>query len=139
MEFCSLDSMQCPHDHSDLDFRQKEEVVGHVCKGCSGIFLTAIGVDRFKVIHQTDVLQLIDRQQLSPSSKINCPNCSTKMSLVLIDDIEIDVCTHCTGIWFDKAEVAKIIEMYGDKPRYEGNGWYVFLEVLSWFSGGGRC
>ncbi len=127
--------MQCPHDHSALEYRQKENVVGHVCKACQGIFLTAKGVKWFKLNYETDVLAAIPKDCLVVKSAICCPNCNSTMSLVNVDGIEIDVCKHCTGIWFDLDEVAKIIERYGSNKGQEKEGWDVLGDVLSWLIG----
>ncbi len=35
---------------------------------------------------------------------MNCPKCHAKMEIVRISGIEIDRCTRCRGIWFDRQE-----------------------------------
>lgn len=39
---------------------------------------------------------------------MQCPKCSETMKEVLLDDIEIDQCTGCSGIWFDKGEAEEL-------------------------------
>ncbi len=123
--------MKCPRDHAELNIRQREGVVGQVCKTCQGIFLTSTGVKLFKVNHQTDVLENIPETCLQVKAKTFCPNCYSKMSLVKMDDIEIDVCSDCTGIWFDKNEASKIAKNYNPNTPRDENGWYLFFEAVS--------
>lgn len=39
---------------------------------------------------------------------IFCPLCWTEMEIIRIDDLEIDVCSRCSGIWCDAMELEKI-------------------------------
>lgn len=42
---------------------------------------------------------------------MNCPTCSSLLSEVTIDNIQLDVCTEgCGGIWFDRFELQKMDE-----------------------------
>ena len=35
---------------------------------------------------------------------MQCPKCSGNMQVVTVDDIDVDRCTRCEGIWFDLRE-----------------------------------
>ncbi|GAB4335985.1 MAG: zf-TFIIB domain-containing protein [Desulfobulbaceae bacterium] len=39
---------------------------------------------------------------------MNCPKCEAEMELVRICGVEIDRCTRCRGIWFDRQEQDRI-------------------------------
>jgi len=39
---------------------------------------------------------------------MKCPKCSVKMHKRMIDDIELDECRTCEGIWFDKDELRQV-------------------------------
>lgn len=41
---------------------------------------------------------------------MNCPNCTTQLSLADRQGIEIDYCPQCRGVWLDRGELDKIIE-----------------------------
>lgn len=41
---------------------------------------------------------------------MNCPRCQGGMQTKKRNDIELDVCPSCGGVWFDKGEVDKVIE-----------------------------
>jgi len=36
-----------------------------------------------------------------------CPKCSDQMEIQMIEDVEIDLCKKCSGIWFDQDELRK--------------------------------
>ena len=38
---------------------------------------------------------------------MQCPKCNDKMEVEKIEDVEIDVCTKCAGVWFDQDELRK--------------------------------
>lgn len=50
-------------------------------------------------------------------SLLVCPNCKVEMKSINREDIEIDVCTNCYGIWLDKGELEKLITVA--KTQYE--------------------
>lgn len=35
---------------------------------------------------------------------MKCPKCAADMETVVFNEIEIDRCTHCFGLWFDQLE-----------------------------------
>ncbi len=40
-----------------------------------------------------------------------CPRCSVKMKKWKKNDVIIDVCPSCEGMWLDKGEIEKLVEM----------------------------
>ena len=46
---------------------------------------------------------------------MDCPRCKTAMNQRKRDDVEIDVCPQCNGVWLDGGELAKVLEM--DRAR----------------------
>jgi len=51
---------------------------------------------------------------------INCPRCKTAMEIVRVDDVDLERCTSCAGIFFDNFELKKLDE------AHEGKGSEVF-------------
>jgi len=43
---------------------------------------------------------------------MNCPKCSNQMGIKRIDDVEINICNTCSGIWFDQGELRKAKDKY---------------------------
>jgi len=39
----------------------------------------------------------------------NCPACSTEMRTETIDDVQLDVCPQCAGVWFDPEELRTLL------------------------------
>ena len=50
---------------------------------------------------------------------LSCPHCRHfALEPVHLQDIEVDVCTHCGGMWFDAAELDQVIRQYDpDYPK----------------------
>ncbi len=42
---------------------------------------------------------------------MKCPNCSVDLTIGERKNIEIDFCPKCRGIWLDRGELDKIIEL----------------------------
>ena len=39
-----------------------------------------------------------------------CPNCSEGMQEIKRNDVQIDVCTKCRGVWLDRGELEKLLQ-----------------------------
>ena len=54
---------------------------------------------------------------------MKCCRCHTEMLIIEKKGIEIDYCPNCYGIWLDKGELKKIMELigeyYSDKQNYQ--------------------
>jgi PAT family beta-lactamase induction signal transducer AmpG len=42
------------------------------------------------------------------SGAMRCPKCRADMEQVFVDDIEVDRCSSCHGLWFDSGELSKL-------------------------------
>lgn len=42
---------------------------------------------------------------------MNCPVCETKLRTITKHSVEVDICPDCKGVWLDRGELDKIIEM----------------------------
>ena len=42
---------------------------------------------------------------------MNCPNCGTRMRIMDKYGVEIDICPDCKGVWLDRGELDKIIDL----------------------------
>jgi uncharacterized protein len=42
---------------------------------------------------------------------MNCPVCETKLRTIERTGIEIDLCPDCKGVWLDRGELDKLVEM----------------------------
>ena len=46
-----------------------------------------------------------------------CPTCHNVMIVVEYEKVELDYCTHCSGVWFDSGELELMLELM----RLEGS------------------
>lgn len=53
-----------------------------------------------------------------PSSDLDCPKCDGKLRETDYENIKIDVCDQCSGVWLDAGELAQIVE------KDEQGGWF---------------
>lgn len=44
------------------------------------------------------------------TSKIDCPKCDGKLVETDFENIKIDVCQNCSGVWFDAGELAQVMD-----------------------------
>lgn len=42
---------------------------------------------------------------------MNCPVCDTKLRAVEKMGVEVDICPDCKGVWLDRGELEKLIEL----------------------------
>jgi len=52
----------------------------------------------------------------SQAGALECPKCDGKLIETAYENIKIDVCNNCTGVWLDAGELARIT----DKDKGEG-------------------
>jgi len=48
---------------------------------------------------------------------MKCPSCSTELKMSERNNIEIDYCPQCRGVWLDRGELDKIIERASSENR----------------------
>ena len=44
-------------------------------------------------------------------SDMQCPNCSVQMQLMQRNEVDIDYCPSCKGVWLDRGEIDKIAKI----------------------------
>ncbi len=49
---------------------------------------------------------------------MKCPNCNVNLSLTDRNNVEIDYCPECRGVWLDRGELDKIIERSSQSVTY---------------------
>jgi uncharacterized protein with PIN domain len=52
------------------------------------------------------------------TGKSNCPKCDGKLIETDYENIKIDVCNKCTGVWLDAGELAQIVH------KDTNEGWF---------------
>lgn len=49
----------------------------------------------------------------------DCPKCDGKLVETDFENVKVDVCDKCTGVWFDAGELAQILHQDSDDK-----GWF---------------
>lgn len=49
--------------------------------------------------------------------ELQCPKCDGTLHETDYEDIKIDVCNKCAGVWFDAGELAQVVD------KNENSGW----------------
>jgi Zn-finger nucleic acid-binding protein len=52
---------------------------------------------------------------------MECPKCNSDMEKITYENIEVDRCTNCRGIWFDMLEQEKLKAMEGSQSIDTGD------------------
>ena len=55
------------------------------------------------------------------SNRMKCPRCSATMETVQIEDVQIDRCTKCGGLWFDEFELGDLRPKKGSEKIDTGH------------------
>ena len=48
---------------------------------------------------------------------LNCPKCDGKLVETNYENVSVDVCDKCSGVWFDAGELAQVVD------KNENSGW----------------
>jgi len=106
--------MKCPVEQSELIRHAGSGVAFHYCGQCHGLFLNreelmaclrggSVAAGQSGPPAQSyDVTQMIVKR--------HCPSCeSASMVDKILDDVAIDICPDCKGVWFDAGELDKLL------------------------------
>ncbi len=50
---------------------------------------------------------------------MNCPVCNIPLKQISCENQEINLCTKCGGVWFDKGELLKVVNSLLDKNKVD--------------------
>jgi len=99
--------MNCPRCSKALSEIDNEGVTMDFCSDCKGIWFDAGEVaSYFELSRDLPMIAAAERQE--QASSMSCPRCSSSMTQMLYappNQLTIDQCTSCGGMWFDKGEV----------------------------------
>ena len=66
--------------------------------------------------------ELLDKMRakisMENAGEMNCPKCDGKLVETNHENIKIDVCNKCTGVWLDAGEMAQIVHTDNEE------GWF---------------
>jgi len=131
--------MRCPRDNQLLNRKMSERLFGNGCRKCDGIFLAG----KKSFAYQNKIDKQLKEHTIQnfkiPESQLHCPDCNNIMRVTMVDNIEIDICAQCLGVWFDKSEAHAVIKKYNQNDDSEQSTNLIpfpseFVHILSkWF------
>jgi Zn-finger nucleic acid-binding protein len=104
-------AIDCPRCNTILD-RKEIEIFGpnifiDICPKCGGIWLDD-GELKKLLKHKKLSDHLTKEIGIKSTSKLICPRCGGLMDIEHADDIDVDVCLTCNGVWLDKGELQEL-------------------------------
>ena len=94
--------MRCPRDRNLLVQYKDEGTLLWRCDVCSGAFISSLPSDDSRHMHRTKI-----RPEWDP--EIQCPADSTKMQGFHYQDVIVDMCEKCHGVWLDSDEIPIVL------------------------------
>jgi Zn-finger nucleic acid-binding protein len=89
-----------------------------VCPKCEGLWLDKGEIK--KLIKNKKLTDYLTKDIGTQSkSKLICPRCGGLMDIETADEVEVDVCLTCNGVWLDKGELQDLEAK--SKTRFKGD------------------
>ncbi len=120
-EFLSK-KIECPKCFVETN-RKEIDVLGpniyiDECPKCDGLWLDAGELD--KLLRDKKIADYLTKDIGTQSkSKLICPRCGGLMDIEAADEVEVDVCLTCNGVWLDAGELEDLKEK--SKNGFEGD------------------
>lgn len=51
-----------------------------------------------------------EKKRLKELHHLRCPKCGNSLEQTVMDDVAVDICPACHGVWLDDGELAKLTE-----------------------------
>lgn len=55
---------------------------------------------------------------------LNCPVCRSALKEIVKDGVLIDVCSECRGVWLDRGELDKLLDIACEKNEHQVARWF---------------
>lgn len=104
-------SSKCPHCAKELALTKIEGGVVYLCPQCGGL-LVGLGLLKRKMDPKLVQSVWMKAQSQGRAGNCVCPTCPHPMKVIEVpignSQFDVDVCSNCYHIWFDKAELEKL-------------------------------
>lgn len=115
----------CPKCNNVLDRVMNSGVELDLCPSCGGIWLNRGELEKLKLDSNWFELAALKRlaqgqRRVPPTSatvRLPCPACSGKLAALPFEDIALDVCEQCKGLWLDKGELDAALRALDSKAE----------------------
>jgi Zn-finger nucleic acid-binding protein len=104
-------SIDCPKCF-EKTHRREVEIFGpniyvDICSKCEGIWLDKGELG--KLLKDKKLTDYLTKDIGTQSkSELVCPRCGGLMDIESADEVEVDVCLSCNGVWLDKGELKEL-------------------------------
>ncbi|HUR68652.1 MAG TPA: zf-TFIIB domain-containing protein [Candidatus Thermoplasmatota archaeon] len=97
--------LECPHDGKAMAKVVVETVVIDRCETCGGTWFDAKELRR--VAHDRELEALATRIPIGKAhaSSFACPRCGGSCIEGHVDEVQVDTCVACHGVWLDRGEL----------------------------------
>ncbi|MGV8123005.1 MAG: zf-TFIIB domain-containing protein [Candidatus Xenobiia bacterium LiM19] len=114
----------CPVCRKDMEATSYMELQLDWCRLCGGLWFDGGEVEKlttYKNIPKrlTHPIAYDYSEKKIPEGERLCPRCMDRMKVIDYQNVKVDVCTKCRGIWFDRYELAKTIGSNDKIPKHE--------------------
>ena len=96
----------CPRDQSTLIAQGNSIPTIYLCENCRGLWFPTFAVAA--VIGHQPHLAALEAQREGVHAAMLCPEDGKPLVRFLVDGVELDICSACEGVWFDRGEVEYI-------------------------------
>jgi len=101
-------NIECPRCWVEMKEREEDifgpNIVIDTCPKCNGIWLD--NGELKKMIKDKEVSDYLTKKIGTKShSPLICPRCRNIMDIEKAEDVEVDVCLKCRGVWLDAGEL----------------------------------
>lgn len=98
--------LECPHDGQPMAKESVASVVIDRCNACQGTWFDAKELRR--VANDKELETLATRlPHVRVVSPFRCPRCGGECVEGHVDEVEVDTCTLCAGVWLDRGELTE--------------------------------
>ena len=108
-------------------------VTVYTCKNCDGVWVPYASMAHLVKMEPLgqSLSVIVELQPKAGAMPRNCPSCSVaSLGQVLINDIELDLCDICKGIFFDKSEIEATFPKLSESRGSADKGWSIVIMLL---------
>ena len=111
----------CPRDFMSLEPKSIYDGRIDQCPHCHGLWIERGSLQVLYRQQGLDIPWVLANEDFYAiglnAGQLDCPNDATRMARIEHRGIEIDICSKCLGIWFDKEELEKIMILAPSKGQ----------------------
>lgn len=112
----------CPKCDSVLDRQVVRRVEVDLCSACGGIWLDRGELVKLKIMAGRRTLKTLQKprelvRKVPPTSgrvRLPCPVCDGTLSPLYVNEVAVDICGSCRGLWLDNGELDPVIDAMGE-------------------------